>query len=536
MNSLLILGAGLMQKPAIEAASKLGYKVAVADGNPQAVCVKLADIFKPIDLKDKESLLAFARNLHKEYGLAGVFTAGTDFSASVAYVAEKMGLPGHSYQAALNASDKILMRTCFAKAGVPSPAFYCVSEEEVGKDSKEIMELAGLSTLPLVVKPVDNMGGRGCRMIRSLEELSPAVRTAVSFSRTKRAVIEEYMPGKEFSIDSLVFDGEVTITGFADRHIYYPPYFIEMGHTMSTVIDEKDWNALVSTFRDGIKALGLTLGAAKADIKLTPSGPMIGEIAARLSGGYMSGWTFPYASCMNLTEQAILLSLGKKPELLLEKRKPTAVKGVWNIETENTSAERAWLSIPGVIEKTEGVSAVPQEDKAWGAVLRNILPRCQPGAEVSFPVNNVGKCGNVITCSQNYDQAVSVAEDVIASIVPVLKAGNKETEAFLKAPLDEEFPPSAFSLPKDCQEALFSECDKVTISSNQKIKVPDALKPYWEKIKDWNKRTIRKTLELFDNMKPCFSEMPLEAFWRALLRGGIQGALYKAAEYSGGKK
>ena len=390
------------------------------------------------------------------------------------------------------------------------------------------MHTANFQSFPLVVKPVDNMGGRGCRMVRSKAELSEAVSVAVQFSRTRRAILEEYMPGREFSIDALVFDGEVTITGFADRHIYYPPYFIEMGHTMSTVLDEKDWCALVKTFRDGIKALGLTHGAAKADIKLTPSGPMIGEIAARLSGGYMSGWTFPYASGMNLTEQALLLALGKKPEALITQRKRTPVDGVWNIEAEKTSAERAWLSIPGRIEKVVGLPASND-------VLCDVLPRCGEGDEISFPVNNVGKCGNIISCSADYDKAVAAAESAISNIVPILTSDNPETDAFLSAPLDTEFPPSAFILPEEIVSSLHAGCSGKTISSFDSIKLPEIMRPYAENIKDWNKRSINQTLALFNANKPSFKEMPLELFWRTLLRGGVQGILYMATKYAGEK-
>ena len=557
MKTILILGAGLMQRPAIEAASRLGYKVAVADGNPKAVCVPLADIFEPVDLKDREALLVFARKLDEDargdFGnLAGVFTAGTDFSASVSYVAENLKLPGHSFEAALNASDTVRMRSCFSKAGVPSPRFFNVTEEDAEKKADEIMNKAGFSSFPLVIKPVDNMGGRGCRMVRSKEELSDAVKVAVQFSRTRRAILEEYMPGREFSIDSLVFDGEVTITGFADRHIYYPPYFIEMGHTMPTVLDEKDWCALAETFRNGIKALGLTHGAAKADIKLTPSGPMIGEIAARLSGGYMSGWTFPYASGMNLTEQALLLALGKKPEELLSQRIRTPVDGVWNIKTEKTSAERAWLSIPGRIEKVAGLptdglptSETAQNDAEKCGIIRDVLPRCFAGDTITFPVNNVGKCGNIISLSANYDEAVAAAENAIADIVPVLSPNNPETDAFLAAPLDTEFPPSAFVLPPETVSALISECKGKTLSSSEEVKLPEIISEYAENIKDWNKRSIKKTLDLFDGknepekkngnegLKPSFSGMPLELFWTSLLRGGIQGILYEVSKYAG---
>ena len=152
-------------------------------------------------------------------------------------------------------------------------------------------------------------------MINDISEFIPAVEKAIANSRSGRAIFEEYMDGREFSIDSLVINGNVTITGFAERHIYYPPYFIEMGHTMSAELTENEYNLLRSEFVKAVHALGLTNGVAKADIKLTSKGAMIGEIAARLSGGYMSGWTFPYASGINLTRQALLIALGEKIEI-----------------------------------------------------------------------------------------------------------------------------------------------------------------------------------------------------------------------------
>ena len=131
-KAVIILGAGLMQKPAICAAKELGFKTVVADGNPDAVCSKMADIFEPVDLKDKDGLVQLAEKI-KEKGMviAGVFTAGTDFSANTAYVAEHLGLFGHRYESCLNASNKVRMRECFKKNGVPSPEFEEVDENRL---------------------------------------------------------------------------------------------------------------------------------------------------------------------------------------------------------------------------------------------------------------------------------------------------------------------------------------------------------------------------------------------------------------------
>ena len=56
-KNILILGASLLQKPAIQSAKELCCKVFVVDGNPKALCVPLADVFEQIDLKDEEKLL-----------------------------------------------------------------------------------------------------------------------------------------------------------------------------------------------------------------------------------------------------------------------------------------------------------------------------------------------------------------------------------------------------------------------------------------------------------------------------------------------
>ena len=91
MKNIVILGAGLMQRPAIQSAKKLGLHTIVVDADPKAVCIPLADEFYKIDLKDKEGILELCRRLKNSPDeLDGVFTAGTDFSASVSFVCEKL--------------------------------------------------------------------------------------------------------------------------------------------------------------------------------------------------------------------------------------------------------------------------------------------------------------------------------------------------------------------------------------------------------------------------------------------------------------
>lgn len=528
MKKIMILGAGLMQKPAILAAKNLGCEAVVCDGNPNAIAVPLADRFEPIDLKDRESLLKLAKSLSPN--LVGIFTAGTDFSASVAYVAEKMNLPSHSFHSCLNASDKVRMRGCFEKNKVPSPNFFEIKKDDISALSEKAKK--GQLEFPKVVKPCDNMGGRGCRLIRNESEFLPAVTNAIQNSRSSRAIFEDYMEGAEFSIDSIVYNGTLTITGFADRHIFYPPYFIEMGHSLPSKVDSKIKNELIATFALGIKALGLTCGVAKADIKYTKNGPMIGEIAARLSGGYMSGWTFPYSSGMNLTEEALKIAIGKEPDYILKNRKSLpwqpheSVKDekqpfeLFEIKSNLVSAERAWLSIPGKIQKIYGLDDVKG---IYG--IRDILPRSKEGDEVDFPRNNVEKCGNIIAVALNSDSAYESAQNAISSITLRLEPNNEKTENFLSgiSEIDENgFPKSAFDFSIDFIT------QKIPENANVFDYIPESLKSELETQKDWNYCTLKKTIEKFNQICPTHKELDGKRFWKAIIRGGIQGALYVA--------
>jgi biotin carboxylase len=211
-----------------------------------------------------------------------------------------------------------------------------------------------------------------------------------------------------------------------------------MGHTIPSAIEAGAYNddddsdndklcCLIKTFFHGIKTLGVSNGAAKGDIKLTSRGPMIGEIAARLSGGYMSGWTYPYSSGVLPTKGAIEIALGNNP---------SEIKPEWNW----TSAERAFISIPGKVQAVKG--AEKAKAMPW---IKDVFLRIRAGSAVIFPENNVSKCGNIISAAPNREDAVNSAEKAARSILIRLEAPNDDTAAFLAVkPGETQFPPDAF--------------------------------------------------------------------------------------------
>lgn len=390
-----------MQLPAVEHAHALGVKVLCLDGNSDAPGRRVADWFQAVDIKDKEACLEAARAHRAAHGLDGVVTVGTDFSTTVAWIAGHLGLAGTPYEAALLAKDKGLMRERFLRDGVASPQFEVLTKAD---------ETVGVP-LPVVVKPVDSMGARGVRLVRDAAGLAPAVAEALRYS--SRAIVEEYIEGPEFSLDAIVRDGRLIRCGFADRTIVFPPTFVEIGHTFPSIAPAEVQEAVWAEFERGVRALGLTWGAAKGDVKFSRGRAVIGEVASRLSGGYMSGWTYPLSSNRSAVRWAVETALGRE----LSPQPDEANRPV---------VERAWIGMPGRIRSVRGVEA------ARGLRgVREIFLAVGPGSTTVFPRNNVEKLGNVIAVGATPAEAEANARAARFAVVFDYERSS-ETDAFVR--------------------------------------------------------------------------------------------------------
>jgi biotin carboxylase len=515
-KTILILGGGTMQIPAIAIAKSKGWVVILADGNPDAEARGLVDYFEHIDLKNKEAIADSARSYKERIGLDGVFTAGTDFSTSVAFIAQSLGLPGIGYETACNATDKARMRALFREKGVPSPLYVSLMQND-----DPLARMNGIG-FPVVLKPVDNMGARGVIKVETKDEVLPAFESAIAFSRSGKVILEEYMEGPELSLDALVWKGEITVCGVADRHIFFPPYFVEMGHTMPTILPDTQVAEAIGVFKSGIRSLGIDIGAAKGDIKITSRGAMIGEIAARLSGGYMSGWTYPYASGVVVTEAALNIAVGDPP-------------GDLNPRIHAVSAERAFISIPGKIRDISGFDKAVSMPKIKAGFIR-----VKKGSDVVFPKNNVEKCGNMISSDTVREEAVLAARKAAASLLIRLEPDNGKTERFLfgTQSVNGESDAAAFDLSEEENLMALSGMSPFSIrsafSNIREIAVIPLPKLSSEKATDWHGTPIDEAFGEFLSVsgisvstKSASHPFVLgSVFWKAFLKGGVQAGLY----------
>lgn len=392
---IMIIGAGIFQAVAAKEAKKLGLKVLSTDFNPKAPGFELSDYKALVSTSDISATVDYALKFNREVRrIDGVITVGTDVSRTVAGVADALGLTGVSPQTALCATNKARMRECFQKNNVPAPKWMEISTVQEAESA-----VAKLG-LPLVIKPVDNMGARGVRKIVSKNDIPEAFAKAVENSRTGKAIIEEFMEGPELSVDTLVYNGEVHLLTIADRHIEGDIYFVEKGHTVPSIISDETKKEVLEVMKKGIKAVGITCGASKADMKITKDGPKIGEITARLSGGYHSQFTDPLATGMRSIKAAIDIALGF--ELDLDDITP---------KRNYTACERAIIPEPGIVKAIEGLDKLNDI-----AGFKHIFLHVKEGDKVSPVISNMGKSANIICCAPTREEAFESVDNVLKTV------------------------------------------------------------------------------------------------------------------------
>lgn len=385
-KTILVIGGGLLQVPLIETAKSMKLRVVVADMNPDSLGFKIADEKIIMSTKDIEGMVRESKRFSEKEPVHAVITAGTDASMTVAAVANALGLPGIRYVDAEAASNKVKMRKRLKEFNVPIPDFAPVWTIQDARDALDILKF------PLVIKPSDNMGARGVIKINNREELHAAFKHAKKYSPTGEVILEEFMPGPEVSVDALTWNGNTKITGIADRIIEREPYFIEIGHNMPSKFPKEILDEVEDVMIRGMKALGITLGAGKGDIKITPDGVKVGEIAARLSGGFMSAYTYPLSTGINLYRSAILIAFGEEPDDLEPK-------------LNLVSIERSLLANAGKIISITGIEEAKEIDG-----VNEIFLQSKVGDIITDPTNNIEKSGHIIITAESLEKAEKIFE------------------------------------------------------------------------------------------------------------------------------
>lgn len=330
MKCLLVVGAGHESVYGIRIAKEMGLHVVASDRDVDAPGLKAADNRIFADTYDAEQTARLARIFStQQHQIHGVISFASDVPVTVATVAAWLDVPGLPIETARLAADKWLQKQALWKADIPTPFGFLADTPETIYHTLRYIASRGPIGSGWVVKPADSRGARGVIRLSLPRRIEEAWAEAKSYSQTGRVICEEWIEGPQVSTETIAATHTV---GFLDRNYdrleEFYPYVIEDGATQPSTLTATKQHELKALAERAAVALGFT-HIAKGDLVYGPRGPMVIEMAARLSGGLMSSVQVPESTGVKLVENAIRLALGepiRRGDLMPSKQKAVAMR------------------------------------------------------------------------------------------------------------------------------------------------------------------------------------------------------------------
>ena len=319
-KKLLLLGGSRYLLPVIEEAHKLNCHVITCDYLPENTAHKYSDEYWNVSIIDKEAVLQMAM---KEK-IDGVMSFACDPGVITAsYVAEMMKLPFQCcYRSAQILQDKGLFRKFLTENG-----FHCPHARSY-KSAEESFQELDYFHWPVIVKPTDSAGSKGCIKVDKPEDLKEAIEAAISESHSSKYIIEDFLcfEGYHSSADIFVAEGKIEFITFSDQLFDseaenpFTPAFIIWPSTMK----KKYQTILCDEIQRVIELLEIKTGMFNVETCAADGKPYIMEISPR-GGGCWIAELERMAFGVPLIENEVRKSVG----LPLQGWKETSLEGCW---------------------------------------------------------------------------------------------------------------------------------------------------------------------------------------------------------------
>lgn len=392
MKKIMVLAAGLLQIDVIEKAKRMGYYVLAVDGNPKAPGFNVADKAICADIVNEETMLKIARDEHVD----GVIHPCSEVSMAVmGRINDELGLSGISREQAICATNKHLMRKAFEKGNAPSP------KSILAQDAEDAWSrLQNEFDTDAILKPSRNSGSRGiAKVSRDMDKgaFNRAYDEALRESRDHSVLIEQFIEGPEFSIEMIVWQGEIHVLTVTDKKTTGAPHFVELGHNQPSCFSDAEVETLKAAAVAGVRALGVNNCACHAEAKLMNGKAYLMEVGARLGGDFISTELTHLSTGIDMVAAAIDVALGVEPDLSA-KEEP---KGV---------CIRYFCPKPGKLVSISNTEVLNNPH----VYLWEIYPK--EGDVIPAVTSSLCRSGHVIVTEKTPQKAIELAERLIESV------------------------------------------------------------------------------------------------------------------------
>lgn len=285
-NEYVLIIGKLQEGSEVQLVNELGYKTIVFNKTLNLKQVLEADVPVEVNLNCETTVLNKAKEISKKYPIVAVFTLNEYRVELSAKVRESLGLKhGISSKAANNCRNKKNTRELLKALGDRAVKYYLVHS------CNEADEVISQMQFPIVVKPSNDAGSNMVFCCRRKTEVNEAVNQILNTNKNSVGdkldhvvLIEEFLEGPEFSVESYTKEGITTIIEITAKKILSPFNPIEIGHTVPASLTQSEREDIETIVKDAIKLLDINETVTHTEVKLTERGARIVEVNARPGG------------------------------------------------------------------------------------------------------------------------------------------------------------------------------------------------------------------------------------------------------------
>lgn len=402
---MLVIGAGIGQVNIVKLAQKKGCHVTVVSIKGDYPCISIADDFFECDIYDRDRIVEYAKHNH----IDAVLSDQNDLiMPTVAYIAEKLNLPGNSYVQQLYYTDKNKFRGICDMVGVPVPKHIAVSDNS--------FPVNFLVSFPWVIKPADSQSSIGISKVNAIEEYQNAVSIALSKSKKEEAIVEEFFSGTEFVCEGFIYKGKYYHLAFGDRRYFAGTLLPNQTLFPSDILIESIQKQIIECEVKIASEINPAFGIVHSEymVNLQTGDFCVIDSALRGGGVYISSHLMPLATGININDVLIDCALGKKVDIdaIMDSLKVSA-------------AAYICFNLPeGKIKTVHGVSELMD--------IPNVDFFDNRGLEIGYDIGKMEVKGNrkgpIIIHADNREQLEEVINNVKNTLFIKVSCNEKESD------------------------------------------------------------------------------------------------------------
>lgn len=297
VEAIAVIGANPYNKQLLEKAKEAGYRTILFPYGRDKRSRSLADKYYPVQATRINKVLSICR---KE-NVVGVVANVLDETAEiVSRISSELGLHGIPYGNFIKIRDKCNVRKLTDGIDGLSGIWY------YEYDGKRMPP-----TYPCVVKPCISTGKIGVNIVFSADEFRDAVSYAEKSGRGK-VLVEEYIPGTEFSVETISFESEHKVLQITDKESTNDKHRVEIAYHQPATLPAEVIARVHRIVPEILRKIGYRDGAAHFDMKLTPEGKLsLIEINLRGGGDNISNFLVEYSTEYDYVRGIIDVAVGK---------------------------------------------------------------------------------------------------------------------------------------------------------------------------------------------------------------------------------